>query len=153
MNVRPESLLKNVLSEPHNPLIANGFFRSGQIEAWGRGIEKMKNGCAADGLPEPEFEITSTMFSITFRIRNNNNSIEERKIYSTKPGGINGGINEAHNSIVQTIIENPDITTKAIAETLGFTRSKVEYHIGQLKKAGRVERVGTRKKGRWIIKQ
>jgi len=26
-------------SNPHNPLIANAFFRSGQIEAWGRGLE------------------------------------------------------------------------------------------------------------------
>ena len=97
MNIQPDRLLKGVFSQPHNPLIANAFFRSGQIEAWGRGIEKMKNGCAADGLPEPEFDITPTIFSITFRIRNNNGALEKR--------------------------------------------------------GSRIERVGTRKKGRWVVRQ
>ena len=65
-------------STPHNPLIANAFFRSGQIEAWGRGIEKIKAACAADGLPEPEFRITATDFLVCFHIRNNNKAITER---------------------------------------------------------------------------
>ena len=42
VNIQPEFFLKDVLSEPHSCLIANGFFRSGQIEAGGPGIEKMK---------------------------------------------------------------------------------------------------------------
>src|SRR3990167_8721770 len=29
--------------KPYNPLIANVFFRTGLIESWGRGIEKIKN--------------------------------------------------------------------------------------------------------------
>ncbi|MDR1687934.1 MAG: putative DNA binding domain-containing protein [Clostridiales bacterium] len=77
-NIKPEKLLDGIGSKPHNPLIANTFFRSGQIEAWGRGIEKMKKGCVADGLPEPEFEIESFMFSIRFHIRDNNKAIAER---------------------------------------------------------------------------
>ena len=32
-------------SRPYNPLIANTFFRAGFIEAWGRGIEKIKDSC------------------------------------------------------------------------------------------------------------
>jgi len=48
INMQPESILSGTVSQPHNPLIANAFFRSGQIEAWGRGIEKMKKGCTAD---------------------------------------------------------------------------------------------------------
>jgi ATP-dependent DNA helicase RecG len=70
-NIEPESLLTGVRSNPHNPLIANGFFRSGQIEAWGRGIEKMRRGCIADDLPEPEFTILPNVFIICFHIRNN----------------------------------------------------------------------------------
>jgi len=88
VNTNSQNLLHGVVSQPHNPLIANAFFRSGQIEAWGRGIEKMKKGCAADGLPEPEFEITSTMFSICFKIRNNNKAISERGVYIANGGKI-----------------------------------------------------------------
>ena len=62
------SLLDGVRSRQHNPLIAGGFFRSGQIEAWGRGIEKMINGCLADGLSAPEFEILSHVFQLRLRL-------------------------------------------------------------------------------------
>ena len=93
MNVQPEKLLSGIGSRPHNHLIANVFFRSGQIEAWGRGIEKMKKGCAADGLPEPEFDITSGIFSICFRIRDNNKAIAERAAANGKIKPPNGAIN------------------------------------------------------------
>jgi len=100
-HVNPESLLTGIRSNPHNPLIANAFFRSGQIEAWGRGIEKMKNGCIADGLPEPQFEVSSTTFSICFRIRNNNEALG--KTYSANGKGINGIINSGINITVLMI--------------------------------------------------
>ena len=98
INIMPEKLLRGIGSKPHNPLIANTFFRSGQIEAWGRGIEKMKKGCIKDGLVEPEFEISPTIFSICFHIRNNSTprvvektGVDERTIGSN--GTINGTIN------------------------------------------------------------
>ena len=56
------------------------------------------------------------------------------------------------NSIMQAIIENPDVTTQAIAEMMGLSRRKIEYNIDQLKMANLIERVGARKKGRWIVK-
>jgi len=70
-NIEPESLLTGVRSNPHNPLIANGLFRSGQIEVWRRGIEKKRRGCITDDLPEPEFTILPNVFIICFHIRNN----------------------------------------------------------------------------------
>jgi ATP-dependent DNA helicase RecG len=144
-------------STPYNPMIANAFFRSGQIEAWGRGIEKIKAACAADDLPEPEFRISTTEFMVCFHIRNNNKAIAERGIYTTNGsginGGINGGINETQKNIIKLLIEDPEIKAQAIADSLGLTKRKVEYHVSQLKKAGLIEREGARKNGRWIIKQ
>ena len=44
-----EWTIKNLLgkhrSRPYNPDIANVFFRAGEIEAWGRGIERMILAC------------------------------------------------------------------------------------------------------------
>ncbi|MDR3189130.1 MAG: putative DNA binding domain-containing protein [Prevotellaceae bacterium] len=40
-------------SIPYNPDIANAFFRSGYVEAWGRGIEKINRNCIEVGLPQP----------------------------------------------------------------------------------------------------
>jgi ATP-dependent DNA helicase RecG len=42
-HITPDNLFAGIGSKPHNPLIANAFFRSGQIEAWGRGILNSAN--------------------------------------------------------------------------------------------------------------
>jgi len=51
-----DDLFAQHTSMPHNPLIAGAFFRSGQIEAWGRGIEKITQACRAWGKPEPFYK-------------------------------------------------------------------------------------------------
>ena len=48
-----DMLQKKHSSIPYNPDIANAFFRSGYVEAWGRGIEKINENCAEAGLPLP----------------------------------------------------------------------------------------------------
>ena len=59
-------LLAKHSSVPHNPGIANAFFRSGQIETWGRGIEKIEEACAAEGRPAPVFAVTGTEIRVSF---------------------------------------------------------------------------------------
>jgi ATP-dependent DNA helicase RecG len=142
-------------STPYNPLIANTFFRSGQIEAWGRGIKKIIDACVDDGLPVPEFRITPTEFMVCFHIRNNNKAIAERKIYSANGSGINSGIkngiNETRQKIIDLMQNNPKISAREIAEQLGFEVKNIESHIRALRKAGHIEREGARKTGRWIV--
>ena len=46
-------------SKPYNPKLANVFFKSGMIEAWGRGFEKIKEACALYDGPLPEYEINA----------------------------------------------------------------------------------------------
>ena len=64
-------LIKAHKSVSINPLIAGAIFRSGQIEAWGRGLERIIKLCVEDNLPEPEFIITARTFTICFNIREN----------------------------------------------------------------------------------
>ena len=40
-------------SEPHNPKVANGCSLAGQIESWGRGVQKNFNECKLDGIGVP----------------------------------------------------------------------------------------------------
>ena len=49
-----EDLMGSHKSRPYNPLIANTFFRAGFIEAWGRGIQKIKDSCVLAGNDIPE---------------------------------------------------------------------------------------------------
>ena len=47
-------------SKPYNPKLANVFFKSGMIEAWGRGFEKIKEACGWYDGPLPEYEINAS---------------------------------------------------------------------------------------------
>lgn len=40
--------------------LANVFFKSGMIEAWGRGFEKIKEACAKDDGRLPEYNISAS---------------------------------------------------------------------------------------------
>jgi ATP-dependent DNA helicase RecG len=62
-----ERLLSKHPSKPHNPDIANAFFRSGYVESWGRGIEKIVSQCIEAGLPEPLFQVEGNDFWLIFR--------------------------------------------------------------------------------------
>jgi len=62
-----EKLLSKHPSKPYNPDIANTFFRSGYVEAWGRGIEKITGQCTKAGLPLPLFNIEGSDFWTIFR--------------------------------------------------------------------------------------
>lgn len=52
-----EKLFQKHSSKPYNPKLANIFFKSGMIEAWGRGFEKIKEACRKYNGPLPEYEI------------------------------------------------------------------------------------------------
>jgi len=49
-----QTLLEPHSSQPHNPNIANTFFRAGEIEAWGRGIHRMLAACRLAEIPDPQ---------------------------------------------------------------------------------------------------
>ncbi len=52
-----DKLTGNHPSQPHNPVIANAFFRAGLIEAWGRGVQRIMASCKELGSPLPEWRI------------------------------------------------------------------------------------------------
>ena len=54
-------------SRPYNPLIANTFFRAGFIEAWGRGIQKIKDSCIQAGNDIPEYYVKKEDIMVLFR--------------------------------------------------------------------------------------
>ena len=52
-----EQLFKKHSSKPFNPKLANIFFMTGMIEAWGRGFDKIKEACDEDNATLPEYDI------------------------------------------------------------------------------------------------
>lgn len=50
--------------------IANAFFRTGMIEAWGQGIERILGTCRLAGVPLPEFQADGSGLSVIFQYVN-----------------------------------------------------------------------------------
>lgn len=61
-----ETLLGKHSSRPFNPDIANTFFRSGLIESWGRGIERIVKACELAEAPTPEWQVSGGDFWTIF---------------------------------------------------------------------------------------
>ena len=61
-----EDLMGSHKSRPYNPLIANTFFRAGFIEAWGRGIQKIKDSCVLAGNDIPEYYVKKEDIMVLF---------------------------------------------------------------------------------------
>ena len=54
-------------SKPTNPLIAGAFHRTGAVEVWGRGTNRVIAMCNKHGAPAPVFEERSGFLVVTFK--------------------------------------------------------------------------------------
>jgi ATP-dependent DNA helicase RecG len=54
-------------SKPTNPLIAGAFHRTGAVEVWGRGTNRVIEMCKKHGVPPPLFEERQGFLIVTFR--------------------------------------------------------------------------------------
>ena len=139
-----DDLMGKHRSRPYNPLIANTFFRAGFIESWGRGIEKIKDSCKEAGNPMPEYTIKREDIMVMFK-----------SLVSSTNQATNQANQDGDNSIVTRILkviqEEPTLSQKKIADTIGEKYSTVKYYMESMKKSGIIKREGSSQKGKWII--
>ena len=55
------------------------------------------------------------------------------------------------NKLIVLLKQQPDITTKEIMKNIGITNNQVKYYIKKLKDDGKIERLGTNRKGSWRV--
>ena len=122
-----DDLMGSHRSRPYNPLIANTFFRAGFIEAWGRGIEKIKDSCAQAGNPMPEYAVKKEDIMVTFKSL------------------------VTDTTQIKVIKDNPALSQSQIAEMLGEKHDTIKYHMRKMRISGIIAREGTSQKGKWII--
>ena len=57
----------------------------------------------------------------------------------------------SQKKILEIIENNPNVTRKEIASTLGLSVIGTRYHLNRMKDAGLIRYVGTSRKGHWEI--
>ena len=152
-------------SVPFNPKISNALFRSGYIEAWGRGTINMINECLKRNLPLPSYKYDFSGFIVEF---NSNTAI--------KDDGVNDGVNDGVSqiisdgisdgtidsmkedikkeiiTIVNLIINNEGINTNSIVEKLGRkSKSTIERYLKVARKLNIIEYKGAAKTGGYYL--
>ena len=130
-NWTAETLMQKHRSLPHNPDIANTFFRAGFIESWGRGIEKICNLCKEYGISEPEYTVHPNDIMMMFKA--------------------NEPVNEPVKLVLAVIADNPNLSKEKIAEKIGMSRATVTRALAKLVEIGAIQRVGSDKSGHWEI--
>jgi len=132
-----EDLLDKHSSQPRNPDIATAFFRSGYVESWGRGVDKMKNLCLEANIPVPQFSCKGNDFWTVFR----------KDIYN-KEDLSKLGLNERQIKAVLYVRESGKITNKEYQKITQISNRTATYELKELvekfnvlKKSG--ESVGT----------
>jgi len=133
-------------SMPHNPNVANGFFKSGMTEAWGRGIEKIIKSNIDAGKPRPKFEIIGEGIGFRIIFNSYNDVVKD----SVKDGVIFDS-NGTQIKILDLMIENPRITIKMLSEKIGINERNIYNNIEKLKHLGVVMRAGADRNGEWLV--
>lgn len=148
-----EKLLAEHASIPFNPDVANVFFRSGMIEAWGRGIERIMDACREAGTPEPEVKYEPAGLWVQFSFPEAHQGTAPQA--STQHGlgeKLGEKLGETRAAIVRAMLTNSKVTTIQLARSLNISTTAVEKHLQRLKALGHIERVGPAKGGHWKVK-
>ena len=146
-----ETLMQPHDSIPYNPDIANVFYRAGYIEAWGQGIQKICDECIALGAKLPRYEILGTGIRVYFPALKSA-LIDQPKTQNRQDVGKDVGLEVGlAEKIIELISDNSEIKMSEIAEKLGVTARTIEREIKKLRESGRIERVGGKRYGHWII--
>jgi len=135
--LRAEQLSREHLSVRRNPLIAEAFHRTGAIEAWGRGTNRVIEACRAYGIPDPTFVDEAGAVTVTFKVE---------VVTGTRdlvPGGHQVGTKSALSLYQVQVLELADVP-RAIVEFMvpsGRTdRTKFRDQVlGPLLESGLVE--------------
>lgn len=123
-------------SKPRNRLIADVFFMAGYIEAWGRGINIIMEGCKNYGLPEPIIEEEQGGISITFL----------KDIYTEEY--LTGlGLQEKYVRTLLFIKENGRITNTQFQKLLNVSKRTGTNDLQFLMDENYIEKTGTRGRG------
>ena len=161
----PADLMKKHSSFPRNHNIANAFYKAGFVETWGRGFKKIKEEFERVDLPLPTIEENCGGVMVTIRRKTMDEVIDERdgngggivdvnvgNMSETNVGNITAvELSDRQRLIISVIKANPNITGKAMSETLSVTQRTVERDLAVLQKAGIIRHEGKVNAGIWVV--
>ena len=151
-----EQLAEEHSSRPHNPRVAQVFFRAGMIEAWGRGIRRIVDLCHDAGNPTPTWtlEARGGGLWVRFPFSEGYQAADAAARGCADPGTTQNPTRNSQNTtrihqktaqisqkttrdrILDYLRAEPELTRRELAVRVGVTPDGVKYHLRRLKAAG-----------------
>ena len=148
--------MKEGYSKLRNRAIASVFAYVNIIEKWGSGIPRIIHEIREYGLQEPEFIPFENDFRVNIYRKNYNTTqstqgstqdISKKEKLDVK------NLTETDKTIINTIINNPEMSQKQIADNLNWTVNKVKYYMKKFKQKNILKYEGTSQNGKWEIQE
>ena len=155
--------MKEGFSKLRNRAIASVFAYVNIIEKWGSGIPRIMSELAEYGLEEPEFITFENDFRINIYRKsyntaqstqgstqgktNTTQAVSEKEKLDIK------NLTETDKTIINTIINNPEMSQKQIADNLNWTVNKVKYYMKKFKQKNILKYEGTSQNGKWEVQE
>lgn len=117
-NWTTERLFESHPSSPYNPLIANAFFRSGDIESWGRGYKRILEAVSAYKLLPPKLEMISGLM-ITYYTDVRSQLLAQR-------------LDERYISVIEYAAQNGSINNTDVQKLLNVSKTTAYRILSQL---------------------
>ena len=146
--------------------MTHAFLYMNMIEEWGSDIPKLMREMKEYGLREPEFIDMGIGFRINLHRKQDVDSSQQAYYTSqeTNQEPYNASHEMNHNEVSETeltntdkirnaIAKSPSVTQQELQELTGLSRSGVRYILQQMRAAGKLDRIGSTKKGKWILKE
>ncbi len=125
------------ISKPRNTTLMRIFLTMGLAEHTGHGIPTIINRYGKD-----VFQIEDNYIRCTIPFDNEVLSqIEKRNV----------GLNKTETKVIHLLIENPAYKAEELAEKVGVTKRTIERTFASLQRKGFLERVGSKRDGRWRV--
>lgn len=133
-------------SKPINPLIAEAFHRTGAVEVWGRGTNKVIAMCKQHGAAAPTFEEQQGFLIVTFKAQMVAGTPSESALPDDRKTS-----EKTSEKILTILAVTPETTIAELASKTGITTRSVERNLRALLARGRLRRVGPDKGGHWDV--
>ena len=152
-----EEMRRGNVSHRRNPLIADLFRRIDMVEAWGRGMPLI-----LENAPSVEFREIARLFVASFERPSasltatsetsgtTKETIKQTTKETTKETASERPV-RMKEKLLRLMQQQPEITAAALSAATGIGVDGVNYHLNQLKQAGKLRRVGSTKSGRWEV--
>ena len=155
-----DELLGEHASLPYNPNVANAFFRAGEIEAWGRGIQRIFQACRDAATPKPRVRFAGHDLWMEFNFASaylqavsttgGRKPITEAGARASVKTSVKTSVKMV-DAMLELLRRTPQMTLAEVAGKVGRTVRAVEMASAKLVKAGRLRFVGPQKGGHWEV--